>query len=115
MIYLNRGMFKPSIVLVSIALLPMFIACVVSCFLNYGIEKLIISIVLLLLYFTIIFVIYKYSKKDYYFMEVNEKTISIKYPNLICNLNPTIISINDIVSIEYYRLWSLKAWCMLYK
>ena len=115
MIYLNAGFLKPMVIILSVVVLPMFIACLLFTIANFELWLLAVSIVLLFVYFLSVFGVYKYSKTTKYYLVVQEdNSIAIKYPNLQSDTNCLILVPENIVKIEYYRLASIRAWCMLY-
>ena len=113
MIYLNKALFQPMFILLSIVFLPISIACFAITFLNFRIEVLIVSVSVFLFYIAILFVTYKCSKTIKYFLCKKNDFIIIKYPSLN-NSDVFEIPICNIINIEYYRLSSIKGWCMLY-
>ena len=113
MIYLNQALFRPMCILLSIVFLPISIACWVITFLDFRIEVLIVSVCVFLFYIATLFVTYNYSKTIKYFLCKKNDLIIIKYHSL--NNNGFFeIPICNIINIEYYRLSSIKGWCMLY-
>ena len=57
---------------------------------------------------------YKYSKSKKYFLILRGNSIIIKYPNISHTSQEIMLNSNDIIKAEYYRISSVKAWCMLY-
>ena len=114
MIYLSIGFCKPMVILFSITLLPLSIACGILVFLDYRIELLIVTALLILAYVLIILVIYKCSKSKAYYLYVDENNLlSIVYPN-ISKENEIKLNIDCVVKIEYYSILSIKSWFLLH-
>ena len=114
MIYLNSGFFKPLFVLVSFLTLPLIVAIWGLFLLEDKIEVLVVAIIFSLCYFLCVLGIYRHSKMQKYILVVQDNSsLSIKYPNIQKN-NTLELSIDQIINIEYYKITSIKAWCMLY-
>ena len=115
MIYLNSGIFRPMFILISIITLPIAIACLTLTFINFRVGLLIVTVLMFLSYFAILFAGYKYSKRKEYYLTVQEnECIIIEYPHSIGEKYHLQLRPEDIIMIEYYKLCSVKAWCMLY-
>ena len=110
MIYLNEGSFKPSLILISIIVLPTSIASWILTFVDFRIELFIVSFLMLGCYFLFVWGIYKHSKTKKYYLFVEDKAVVINYPNLNCFK----VDMHDIIKIEYYKILSIRAWCMIF-
>lgn len=113
MISLNKGIFKPLAVLFSIIVLPATIACIVLFIFEPRISISIVSIIGIMIYVLMLLVAYKCSRSSKYYIKIKENDVCIKYPNLSKNSECLTLNAHEIVRIEYYRLTSIKAWCML--
>ena len=112
MIYLNSGFFRPAIILASAILVPISIACWILFFDDFRMNAFIVSLFLTSVYFLVVFGIYKHSKTKKYWLCVENNFIHINYP--FCNGKCDKIDLNKIVKVEYYKISSIRAWCMLY-
>ena len=111
MVYLNKGFFKPMCIILSLTLLPLDIGCWGLTFYDFTIGRLLVSLIMLISYIAILIGIYLYSKKakaEHLFFE--NDFLVVNYPNMKC----AKIKACDIVKIEYYKILSIKAWCMLF-
>ena len=109
MIYLYKGFFQPTFILISVALLPINIGLWILSFSPFRIEILITSIVFSFFYIISILGIKKLSssKKNYLYSEGSN--IVIKH----ANSSPNSINRSDILHIEYYKLLSIRGWLLL--
>ena len=115
MIYLNIGFFKSSFILFSFISLPLAIACFVLTFIDFRWELLIVSLVIFLGYCAIVLGLYKKSRNQKYYLCVREGDIvEINYTNIQSTSEPLKLNRENIVKFEYYKITSVKAWCMLY-
>ena len=113
MISLREGFFKPMLILLSIIFLPTSCASWILTLSNFRIAPLIVSLVFSLSFFATVFGVYKYSKSDKEQLYSEEGVLVIIYPNVTTSPR-TEIEVNNIVKIEYYKISSFRAWCMLY-
>ncbi len=115
MIYLNVGFFKPMLILLSIIILPITIVLFVLNILDFRIESFILTLIIFAIYILSVFGAYKFSKNKNFYLKSNEDGyIEIKYPNISDDNLHFEIMTNAIIKIEYYKISSFKAWCMLY-
>ena len=61
------------------------------------------------MYSLFVFAVYKYSKSNKNYMIFDGEILIINYPNFQAK-----ISIENIIEIEYYKISSFKAWCMIF-
>ena len=115
MIYLNSGFFTPFCIFISIAFLPISSACLVLTIFDFRMEMLIVTLIFWLIYFLILWGAHKFSVSKKYFLCTDEKDfIIIHYPNVLRDLHHLKLNTSTIVKMEYYRISSFRAWCMLY-
>ena len=113
MVYLNAGFFKPMVILIGVIFLPINIACnLLYCF-DHRTELLIVSTVLFLLFVATVIGVHKHSKSKRYFLSVNDNSVTIKYPNVCSDMQELVLNCTQIIKIEYYRLSSIRGWCLL--
>ena len=113
MIYLNKGFFAPIFLFINIVFAPLIILCWFLTIREFDIAIFRVSLIMSLSYVFIAIGLYKYSKSQkYYLFEENDK-LFIKYPNLT-NESLFEIAKKQIVKIEYYRLNSIRSWCLLF-
>ena len=111
MIYLNAGFFKPFVILLTIAFLPLLVTATILVVLNFEMGLLIVAIVFFMVYIAIIIGVYIHTKSHKFYLTISGiSNMSINYPNV----KSETISCNEIIKIEYYKILSVKAWCMLY-
>ncbi len=112
MIYLNAGLFKPFFILSSLLMLPMVLVLAVLCIFEFNISVFFISLIFFAIYLASIVWAYRQSMSRKDFLYASENCITIKYPNLNGNKGELTLEPNQIVMIEYYRIGSIRAWCM---
>jgi len=112
LIYLNSGLLKPAIVLTSVVMLPISILCWLLLFDGFRMSVFIVSLLLTAAYFLIVFGIFKSSKTKKYWLCIENNFIHVNYP--FYNNQCDKIDVSKIVKVEYYKISSFKAWCMLY-
>ena len=114
MIYLNKGCFKPMLILMSVILLPISIACLFLTIYDFQVKLFVISLVMFFVYFCVILGLYKHSKSRKYYLTLQDNTyILINYPN-ISNMQTLELNCNEIIKMEYYKITSVKAWFMIF-
>lgn len=113
MIYLNKGFFKPTAIIFSVILAPITIACLIISILDFTMGRMLVSLAFIAVYTLLIIFVYLYSKRKDYYLLNDEELFIIKYPNVASNLEELKLKTEDILKIEYYKLSSLKAWCLL--
>lgn len=115
MVYLNAGFFTPFCILISIIFLPLSIACLVLTIVDFRLESFIITLVFWLIYFIALLVGNKFSTSKKYFLHTDESDcIVINYPNASQDNNSLRLDKRKVIKMEYYKLSSFRAWCMLY-
>jgi len=110
MIFLNAGILKPELIFINIISLPMIALSLIATFLDFEIKFLVISLSFVILYFVIVFCIFRTSKSKKYYLYVENNSLISNYPNMHCPK----INIENIVRIEYYKISSLKNWFLLH-
>ena len=114
MIYLSTGFYKPMIILFSIPLLPLSMACGILTIIDYRIELLLTTAIIISAYILIVIGIYKYSKSKANYLYIDENNIlSIVYPG-ISEDNELKLNIDNVIKIEYYSILSIRAWFLLH-
>lgn len=114
MIYLNEGLLKPMVVLISVIFCPILSLCVIGLILEKRLEFLVLSCVIFICLLATFWGIYKYSKNTKYYLYFEGEQIFIKYPNVAPSVQEATINCTSIIRIEYYKMSSIKSWCMLY-
>ena len=113
MVNLSAGFFKPFVIILSIIILPGALGCYVMAFLDFRAELVVISAVLCIIYIASVFLTYRLSRKKEYYLSFADGALEICYPN-IDKSGVLRLEADEVVKIEYYKLSSLKAWCMLH-
>ena len=115
MIYLNSGFFKPMFIILSISLLPLTVACWWLTLASFEIERFIVSLIMLLSYIAVIILTYRYSKsKKNYISKETDNVLFIYSLDFFHNTKFLKLDICNIVKIEYYKISSIRGWCMLF-
>lgn len=113
MIYLNKGFFRPMLILVSAILLPILSALAILTVADFRVELLIWLTLMVAVYLLIAFGIYRYSRIKKHYLSVEDGFLSINHPRNV-GAHCRKIHVDSIVKIEYYKILSFRAWCMLY-
>lgn len=119
MIDLEKGMFKPLFIIMSIPLLPSNIGSLILLFIDLAkgklrITPLIVTIVLILTYIIISVILFKISHKKNRLMKPKIKWFEI-YTYKSGKLEDTrIIEYKEIEYMIYYRMNSVKNWICLF-
>ena len=106
---LNSAQFKPMSIFFSVIFLPITMALLVYTILEFRIELLIVSLVLLCLYIFILMIVYKESKKKNNYIVLYDKHLIIKHQSLN-NHKETKFLYSTIANLKYYRTTSIKSW-----
>ena len=114
MIYLKFGLFRSLSILFSVIVLPITIGCIILTVVDFRVELLVVSLLLFFGYFGAIFAAYKLSQSKNYYLTAEKDYLHIKYPNLNGNIGYLEIAINTVEKFEYYKITSVRAWCMLF-
>ncbi len=109
MIYLNKGFFKPALIISSIPLLPLMLASWIMLVAEFKIDHLAIAIFISLFYGVIAFFLHRFSRTKKHYMSIDEGSLLIKAPGECLE-----IQIVDIVKIEYYKISSFRSWLLLF-
>jgi len=113
MVNLSSGVFKPMCILASCLFLPLILCCLTLSFINISLQIFLVALFLFLCYVVILFLIYKDSRKEDHYLHLLDNRLVIYYPNL-GKASPLSIEISKIVSIEFYKISSIKAWLLLF-
>lgn len=114
MIYLNKGSFVPKVILISIIFAPITIACTLSFLGDFQLPIFMFFLTSLVFYCVGILLAYINSKSKKYAIQEAEGKVIINYPNLYRGSQELVINHDSIVKMEYYRLFSIRSWCMMY-
>ena len=114
MVYLNKGLFAPQIMLMSILFVPITIVCTLSFLGEFQLPLFILFLVCLAFSCVWTLLAFKSSKSRKYTMQVIEGNIIINFPNLNRESQDLVLNHDSIVRMEYYRLFSMRGWCMLH-
>lgn len=114
MIYLNSAQFRPLAIIISLTMLPLVFSIGVLTIIDFRIEILLIFLIFLVSYLIVIFMIYKNSLSNKYYLNANNEYIEIKYPNVGGMSGELVVDYDNIIKIEYYKISSIKSWLMLF-
>lgn len=114
MVYLNKGSFAPKVIIITIIFVPIIIACTISFYFEFQLSIFILFLTGLASYCVGILLAYLSSKSNKYAMRETRGKIIINYPKLNRESQELILNRDTIVKMEYYRLFSIRAWCMLH-
>lgn len=114
MIFLNRGYFRPMLIILSLVFLPIIALGVLWLVQAETFMPLIGIAIVAIIYFSLLLIVKKISKSTKYYLMSNPDYIEIKYPNLAKNNNLDFsIPNTDIIQFDYCKLASIKAWLLI--
>ena len=114
MIYLNSAEFKPFVILISVAILPVIISLLILNLFAFRISLLVILMMIVVGFVVAILVVYNNSKTKKYYLKVHKTHLELKYPNIGNGRNELKVEYENIIRLEYYKITSFRAWLMLY-
>ncbi len=113
MIYLNKAFFKPMLILLSVLFLPAIIDYLFLLIGGFSIEMLVIFVLLLSIYILPLCIVFNLSRSKSHYLKVDGNFLEINYPIRGAE-SPTVIEIKNIVKVEYYKILSIRSWCLLF-
>ena len=113
MIYTNKAILKPIIIVLSVLFIPSIIVLTIYCIFFSNFQGYIILAIFIFLFIVGIIVAIKeaYSHRNY--IKINTSFFEIKFDNLSSNGQAIIVNYDDIVQIEYYKINSFISWLQL--
>lgn len=103
MIYLNKALFKPYVLFISICIVPIIISLIVSCILLNKIAIYAILCYFIFIYIFVIFILKKESNIKKYYLKVKEDSLEILYPNITKNEDILAINFNNIKKLNIIK------------
>ncbi|MBE6978061.1 MAG: hypothetical protein E7438_05415 [Ruminococcaceae bacterium] len=114
MIMLNKGVFAPWVVIISIAFIPVCIGSAMAFYVLHDYVLLNVAIVFSLVYLIACGCAKKHSKSNKYYLILQDDKLIIKYPDMQSGENEITINRSQVLQIEYYSICSVESWFMLY-
>ena len=114
MYYLEQKQFKPEMVLFGILFIPCIFGLVIANIMLFKIQLLVILLIVLAIYLTLVFVLWKLSKRKNYYFSIMDDRVEIVFHDFTIGKTKLELQFNQIVKMEYYRMSSVKGWLMLY-
>lgn len=113
MIYTNKAILKPIIIILSVLFIPSIIVLAIYCIIFSNFQGYIILAIFSFLFIVGIIVAIKeaYSQRNY--IKINTSFFEIKFDNLSSNGQAIIVNYDDIVQIDYYKINSFISWLQL--
>ena len=110
MIYTNKAILKPIIIVLSVLFIPSIIVLTIYCIFFSNFQGYIILAIFIFLFIVGIIVAIKeaYSHRNY--IKINTSFFEIKFDNLSSNGQAIIVNYDNIVQIEYYKINSFISW-----
>lgn len=109
MYYLRKGMFVPFSIFFSLIMMPGIIALLVLLCQSFTISMLIIELGLVLFYVLTILVVKKICSNKNSYIKIENESVEIIFEGKV-KIEKVLLCVAQIDEIEFYRLWSLKAW-----
>ena len=110
MLYLNKQLFKPALIVLSIpfgAALALFLILTIT---TFHVVALIAFLVLAVAYGVLIYLAWKISKAMKYYLTAGPGFLEIKYPTINYGRGKIKIPYESIVEFQYFPLNSIKSW-----
>lgn len=109
-INLSKGVVKPSVLFCNLCLLPFYALICVGCVMSEYLTAFLLFLSIILINCLVACFTSRNAKFRKYWLSEKEKTITIQYPNVLHDLDPITLNTDQIVKVEYYRLWSPRGW-----
>ena len=111
---LSEKQFKPCVIFISLEFIPILVLLIVALILDFSISILIVFLFLLSMYIFLIVLFKKLYVKENSNLILYDNKMVINYPNINnCN-NVLEINYDDIIKLEYFRLFSIVSWFQLF-
>ena len=113
MIYTNKAMLQPMIIVLSVFFIPIIIVLTIYCIVFSNFQGYIILASFSFVFIVCIIATIKeaYSQRNY--IKINTLFFEIKFDNLSSNRQAIIVNYDDIVQIDYYKINSFISWLQL--
>ena len=113
MIYTNKAMLQPMIIVLSVFFMPIIIVLTIYCIVFSNFQGYIILACFIFLFIVCIIATIKEAYSQRNFIKINDSFFEIKFDNLSSNGQAIIVNYDDIVQIEYYKINSFISWLQL--
>ena len=114
MYYLEQKQFKPAMILFGIPFIPCIIGLIIANVLSFKIELMIMLLIIVGIYFTIVIILWKLSKRKNHYILLKENLIELEFCDFISGQVKLELQFDEIIKFEYYRINSIKGWLMLF-
>ena len=115
MIYLNKSILKPLLIICSFLFVPPIIMLIISCILFNEVQLYVILCCFVLLYIFSFWIVIRESKNKKYYLKICNDSLEILYPNLTSNGEVLSVKITDIEKIDYYKITSPISWLAMFQ
>lgn len=109
-VYLNRELFKPAMIVLSIAFGIFMLLFLILMIAVFHIALLIIFLALAVAYGVIVFLAWMVSKANKYYLEEKQGYLEIRYPTMNHGKGLMQMPYKAIVGFHYYPLKSKESW-----
>lgn len=113
MIYTNKAMLQPMIIVLSVFFIPIIIVLTIYCIVFSNFQGYIILASFIFLFIVCIIATIKEAYSQRNFIKINDSFFEIKFDNLSSNGQAIIVNYDDIVQIDYYKINSFISWLQL--
>lgn len=114
MYYLEQKQFKPAMILFGIPFIPCIIGLIIANIMLFKIELLIMSLIILTIYLTIVFILWKLSKRKRYYLLVKDGSVELEFYDFVDGKIKLELEFNQVIKFEYYKINSIRGWLMLF-
>lgn len=112
MYYLSGKEFVPISILLSLFFVPVIIGSFIQFVKYLDLKMFLLFLILMFIYILLLLILYKILNIKKYYLLIEDK-ITIHYPNINKN-NCIKLEKDEICYIEYYKLFSIRSWFLLF-
>lgn len=112
-IYTNKALFKPVLIILNFLFIPTIISLIVALVLLKEIFIAILLACFITIYIVTILLFKWESNRKTNFIKVEKDGLEINYPNLAKDGNCLSLNYEEIIKIDYYKITSFVSWLAL--
>lgn len=109
MFYLEKKGLLPLLILLHSVMLPLFGVLIAILITEFSIPNLLIALFFVFFYLSILLAMLKETSTHKYYLTIKDGIFEIVYPR-VKKGDKLIIASNEIIQLEYYKLFSLVGW-----
>ncbi|MBP3576088.1 MAG: hypothetical protein J6J55_06280 [Paludibacteraceae bacterium] len=109
---MDKKQFLPTLIAVSALLLPAVVMLAIGFFLCFEMHFLVFLCAFVLTYIVVALFLWRVSRREAFFLELTESKAKIVYEDALKGKTELQLSFQEIHSLTYYRINSIKGWFM---